>query len=116
MLPTKAEVLGARVGDALPFPPSPQPTRVVAMAPVRPAARDRPSASAAHARMPIHDLAAQLRLELGPAVGTEDRAGAQPLPRQPAAAMTREHRPIVGNAADRARKGAKLKRIGGKSR
>ena len=80
MLPTKAEVLGARDGDALPLPPSTQPTRVVAMAPVRPAARDRPTASAAHARMPIHDLAAQLRLEFGPAVGTQDRAGAQPFP------------------------------------
>jgi hypothetical protein len=66
--------------------------------------------------MPIHDLAAQLRLELGPAVGTQNRAGAQPLPRQPAAAMTREHRPIVGNRREARPKRAKLKRIGGKSR
>ena len=81
MLPTKAEVLGARDGDALPLPPSPQPTGVVAMAPVRSAARDRRTASAAHPRMPIHDPAARLCFELGPAVGTQDRAGAQPLPR-----------------------------------
>jgi hypothetical protein len=70
MLPTKAEVLGARDGDALPLPPSPQPARVVAMPPVRSAARDRLTTSAAHTRMPLHDLAAQLRLKLGTAVGT----------------------------------------------